>query len=174
MFSSKSRAASAYQSVSLESRIAGSGTHELVTMLFEGFLERVQLTKLAIQQRDIGLKVKHLDKAIQILTEGLRTHLDTKSGGELAQNLDALYHYCSLRLIDANVRNDLDALAEVHDLIEPIAAAWKTNWTGLGNAAHIRPSLSVVPSPMLEHAVSMQQKIFAGLSVYGRPSLAGV
>lgn len=173
MFSSKSRAA-AYQSVSLESRVAGSGTHELVTMLFEGFLERVQLTKLAIQQRDVNLKVKHLNKAIQILTEGLRTHLDTKSGGELAQNLDALYHYCSIRLIDANVKNDIDALVEVHGLIEPVAAAWKQNWTGSSSSAQVKPISSAVLSPALGRAAVMQQKIFASLAAYSGPMLVGV
>lgn len=174
MFTSISRAAAAYQSVSLESRVAGSGAHELVTMLFEGFLERVQLTKLAIEQHDVGLKVKHLNKAIQILSEGLRTHLDTKSGGELAQNLDALYHYCSMRLIDANVKNDVDALAEVQALIEPVAAAWKQNWNGSSVSQELRPSLNVTASPALGRAAFMQQKIFASLAVYGRSALAGV
>jgi flagellar protein FliS len=174
MFSTKSRAVAAYGSVSLEARVAGSGSHELVTMLFEGFLERVRFTKIAIGQHDVNAKVKHLNKAIQILSEGLRTHLDTRSGGELAQNLDALYHYCSVRLIDANVKNDVEALDEVHDLIEPVAAAWKQNWSGAKSDIAMKPLAQVVSSSALGHAASMQQKIFASLSAYGgSPMFAG-
>lgn len=129
MFNS-SRAASAYQAVSLESRVATSSSHELVTLLFEGFLERVQLAGRAMEQKDIAAKVRYIDKAIQIMSEGLRTHLDMKSGGELAQNLDALYGYCIVNLVEANLRNDTRILAHIQRLIEPVAQAWKQNKPG--------------------------------------------
>lgn len=45
-------------------------------------------------------------------------------GGELAQNLGALYDYCVRRLILANARNDDAMLQEVMQLIEPIATGW--------------------------------------------------
>lgn len=173
MFSTKSRAVAAYGSVSLEARVAGSGAHELVTMLFEGFLERVRFTQIAMEQRDVNAKVKHLNKAIQILSEGLRTHLDTQSGGELAQNLDALYHYCSIRLVDANVKNDIEALLEVHGLIEPIAAAWKQNWSGAAPADSFAKIASSVSSSAMVRAASMQHKMFASLAAYSSPMFAG-
>jgi flagellin-specific chaperone FliS len=49
MTSSFSKAAQAYRSVSLESRVASSTGSELVSLLFEGFLERVKLAKLAME-----------------------------------------------------------------------------------------------------------------------------
>jgi len=167
MFSSKSSAA-AYQSVGIESRVAGSNAHELVTLLFDGFLERVQLAKLAIAQGDLGLKVRHINKAIEILSEGLRAHLDTEAGGELAQNLDALYHYCSFRLIDANVRNDTGPLTEVQGLIEPVASAWKQNWVGTGGGRQF------LPGSVAGGSSKVQKKMFAGLTAYGSgAALAG-
>jgi flagellar protein FliS len=119
------RSARAYASVGFESRADGSGPHEVVTLLFEGLLERIQLSKLALEQRDVDNKIRHINKALQILGEGLRTHLDTKAGGELAQQLDSLYAYCSVRLLDANAHNDAAALDEVHGLLKPVADAWR-------------------------------------------------
>jgi flagellar protein FliS len=54
----------------------------------------------------------------------LGTALDRDGGGELAQNLGALYDYCLQRLIQANIRNDDAILEEVARLIEPIAQGW--------------------------------------------------
>jgi flagellar protein FliS len=141
-----SRAASAYQAVSLESRVASSSSHELVTLLFEGFLERVQLASRAIEQKDITAKIRYIDKAIQILSEGLRTHLDLKSGGELAQNLDNLYGYCIVHLVEANLHNDTKILAHVLRLIEPVALAWKQNkpTQATANQSHSQSVLKAV------------------------------
>lgn len=170
MTSSFSKAASAYRSVSLESRVSSSTGHELVSLLFEGFLERLQLAKLAMELGDVGAKVLHFGKAIQILSEGLRTHLDLKSGGELAQNLDALYHYCSMRLVEANMKNDMAMLVEVHGLIEPVAQAWKQNWVRNGQNDVMEPS--VVPGR--SGSMPQQFKAFASLAAYGSPTFAGV
>lgn len=57
------------------------------------------------------------------MKKGLSTSLDKVDGGELAQNLGALYDYCIHRLILANARND-DALMQVMRLIEPVATGW--------------------------------------------------
>ena len=45
-------------------------------------------------------------------------------GGELAENLGALYDYCMRRLILANARNDDAIMQEVMRLIEPVAQGW--------------------------------------------------
>ncbi len=170
MTSTFSKAASAYRNVGLESRVSSSSGHELVTLLFEGFLERLQLAKLAIEVGDVSAKVRHFGKAIEILSEGLRTHLDLKAGGELAQNLDALYHYCSMRLLEANIKNDVAMLLEVHGLIEPVAEAWKQNWV------RNTTQNSIEPTVVTSRSGSMQQhfKAFSSLAAYGNPSFAGV
>jgi flagellar protein FliS len=125
MIPTANRSARAYASVALDSRADGSGPHEVVMLLFEGLLERIALGRLAIVQRDVNNKIRHLDKALQILGEGLRTHLDTKAGGELALQLDGLYAYCSVQLLHANAHDDTAALDEVHGLIKQVADAWR-------------------------------------------------
>lgn len=124
MMTLQSRAASAYASVNLESRAGASGGVDLVMLLIEGVIDRVKLARKAIESRDIQQKIIHMNKALQIIGEGLRAHLDVQAGGEIAQNLDDLYAYCSVRLLHANSRNDVQALDEVVKLLTPILEAW--------------------------------------------------
>jgi flagellar protein FliS len=117
--------AAAYSRVDHESRAAGYGQHELVSMLYEGLLDRVQQAKGFMATQAVELKIKKIDQAIEILNEGLRAHLDMKGGGSLAYNLDQLYAYCSVRLVKANLKNDVAGLDEVHTLLAPVVDAWK-------------------------------------------------
>lgn len=138
MTTSQSRAASAYASVNIESRASASGGVELVILLIEGILDRVKLSKAAIAQRDIMSKVKHINKALEIISEGLRAHLDVGAGGELAQNLDDLYAYCSVRLLHANARNDVQALDEITNLLTPLLGAWISIRSGSNASAGVQ------------------------------------
>ena len=67
---------------------------------------------------------RYQSKAIDIINCGLKASLDKSSGGDLAEKLDALYEYMSLRLIHANVKNDQAALDEVAHLLNEIRSAW--------------------------------------------------
>jgi flagellar protein FliS len=138
-------------------------------LLFEGFLERVKLAKLAMELGDVNARVLHLGKALQILSEGLRTHLDLKSGGELAKNLDALYHYCSLRLTEANLKSDVTMLVEVHDLIDSVAQAWKQNWVDANSNHGLETSAESGGSGMFANQI----KSFSGLAAYASSAQAG-
>ena len=173
------RSARAYATVGVESRADGSGPHEVVLLLFEGLLERIALGKLAIEQRDVPNKIRHLDRALQILGEGLRTHLDLKTGGELAQQLDQLYAYCSVRLLEANIHNDRAALSEVQALLQPIADAWRDSKpnAGLGAAGTASSMgasapLAAQPSPAGRTAQYQAQAAPAQGTAFMRPSFA--
>ena len=66
-----------------------------------------------------------MSKAINIIENGLRLSLDEESQDELTQNLIALYSYMIRRLLQANLRNDVSAVAEVETLMRNLADAWK-------------------------------------------------
>lgn len=66
-----------------------------------------------------------LSKAINIIDNGLKSGLDPQQGGEIAENLAALYDYMKRRLMQANLHNDEAAIAEVVKLLENIADAWR-------------------------------------------------
>ncbi|NVO05052.1 MAG: flagellar export chaperone FliS [Rhodoferax sp.] len=170
MTTSQSRAASAYASVNLESRAPAGGV-DLVILLIEGVLDRVKLAKQAIQQRDIQQKITQLNKALQIIGEGLRAHLDVRSGGEIAQNLDDLYAYCSVRLLHANSRNDVQALDEIVRLLSPLLDAWNSVRSGNQPAADAGKTLAEV-TRALKSAVPSVQRMY-GSSAYASFAAAG-
>lgn len=126
MFTSvSSRSASAYQRVSVETSVNQASPHELVNMLLQGLLQNVGSARVALKQGDIASKGKKINMAVRIIDEGLKPALNLAQGGDIAANLNGLYGYCSIRLTEANLRNDDAALADVIRVIEPLADGWK-------------------------------------------------
>jgi len=118
MFSAYSpRAANAYQRI--------IDQHQLVSLLYDGVMNSIATARGAMARGDVLGKVNGISKALRILEEGLSTSLDKVDGGELAENLGALYDYCMRRLILANARNDDAMMQEVMRLIESVALGWK-------------------------------------------------
>jgi len=103
--------------------ISEADPHRLIQMLLEGALQRIAIARGAMQQGDVVVKGERLSSALAII-EGLRIHLDRDRGGEIAANLEALYDYMQQRLLQANLRNDIEILDEVAGLIRQIKAGW--------------------------------------------------
>jgi flagellar protein FliS len=123
--SPKSRAASAYQRMHVETGFNPEDKHQIVDLLLDGVLQALTEARGAIQRGDVLTKVHAIGKAVRIIEEGLKTSLDKQEGGDLAQNLEGLYGYCTMRLALANARNDEGIVEEVARLIGEIASAWK-------------------------------------------------
>ena len=116
--------AAAYQSTALEIQVAGADPHRLVTLLFEGFEQAVSEAQGALQNGDTERKCIALTRAIRIVDDGLRSHLNTNDGGVLARDLVDLYGYVVQRLTMANARNDAELIAECLRLMQPLHEAW--------------------------------------------------
>ncbi|MDI9800373.1 flagellar export chaperone FliS [Citrobacter koseri] len=115
----------AYQQVGLESAVMSASPHQLVVMLFDGALSALVRARLFLEEGKIPEKGEALSKAINIIDNGLKAGLNMEVDSELPANLAALYDYMIRRLLLANLRNDMDAIAEVEDLLNNIADAWK-------------------------------------------------
>lgn len=148
-------ATNAYAKIGVESSLHAADPHMLITMLFQGALLAIANGKNGILRKDIPAKGKSISHAILIIGEGLRASLDKNVGGELAQDLDALYEYMCLKLVNANLNNDIEALDEVARLLSEIKGAWDS----------IRPVNNVSLSDLPAQAVAMKKP--AAL-VYGR------
>ena len=120
-----SKFAESYGSVQVTTGVATADNIQLIQMLFDGLLESLATASGHIQNKAIEEKSKALARAGRIVV-GLQGALDFERGGELAQNLNELYAYVLRRLMQVNLKNDLDVLSEVHGLMEDIAKAWST------------------------------------------------
>ncbi|AHM73446.2 flagellar export chaperone FliS [Yersinia hibernica] len=115
----------AYAQVSMESGVMSASPHQLIVMLFDGAQSALVRARILMNQGDIPAKGAALSKAINIIDNGLSAGLDMEKGGELAENLSALYDYMTRRLLHANLHNDEQAITEVLALLENIADAWR-------------------------------------------------
>ncbi|WLT06799.1 flagellar export chaperone FliS [Gilliamella apis] len=115
----------AYKQVNLETSVSQASPHQLIVLLFDGALNAIRLAELYIQKGNIAGKGKAISKAINIIDNGLKSCLDLKQGGEIAENLDQLYQYISQQLVFANLHNDAQILQTCFDLLNNIAQAWR-------------------------------------------------
>ncbi|GLR70781.1 flagellar export chaperone FliS [Agaribacter marinus] len=118
------RAINAYQKDSLKQRIATADPHQLTLMLMQGALDRLSFAKGAHDRNDVTARAQFISKATAIFIN-LRDTLDTKAGGEFADNLHDLYDYMIDKLITVNQENTISQLDEVIQLFYPIKEAWQ-------------------------------------------------
>jgi flagellar secretion chaperone FliS len=105
------------------SSIAYADPHQLILRLMNGAIDRIAQAKGMVQQKEYQQKGELIGKAIGIIG-GLSSCLDHSQEGELSQNLESLYEYMNLRLLQANMEDDTDKLDEVSKLLQDIRSAW--------------------------------------------------
>ena len=113
-----------YQQVGIETRLSGATPHQLVAMLFDGFVDCVNQARGGMRAGRADVKGAAIGRAVRIVEEGLRAGLDMSAGGSLARDLNDLYGYLVMRLTMANLHNDESALEECQRLITPLREAW--------------------------------------------------
>jgi len=114
----------AYAKVGIETGVTSASPHKLIVMLFDGALVSVTTAIMHMKAGKIAEKGAAISKAIMIIDSGLRAALDKKAGGEIAEGLDALYEYMGARLLQANLKNQVDILEEVQRLLTELRGAW--------------------------------------------------
>ena len=112
-----------YQAVNSQTSVVDVDRHQLIQLLFDGAIERINMAKARINAKDFEGKNRLINKSIEIVS-GLRSFLDLEKGEDLAQNLFDLYVYCEHRLFQANVKNDLSILDEVLGHLKAIQDGW--------------------------------------------------
>ncbi len=112
-----------YQNVNTQAQAVDASPHRLIQMLMEGGLTRLAQARGAMERGQFAMKGELIGKAIGIIG-GLRAGLNLEEGGELAVNLDNLYDYMSRRLLEANLKNNVEPLDEVADLLRNVKSGW--------------------------------------------------
>lgn len=125
MFGSNQHGVNVYAKVGLETGVLAASPNKLIIMLYDGAITACRSAIVHMQNKDIANKGAMVSKAIAIIESGLRLSLDKKVGGEIAQNLDALYGYMSKQLMAANIHNQPELIHEVIKLLTDLKGAWE-------------------------------------------------
>lgn len=107
-----------------ETKIQTASGGDLVVMLYQGCVKFLRLSKKSIEDKNYQNANEYLIRSQDIIME-LLTTLDAEKGGEVAQNLAALYEYNYRRLIKANMDKDTEIIDEVENIMLELLEAWK-------------------------------------------------
>ena len=108
----------------LESQVLSQDPVALVRLLYQGAISAVQDARRHLSEGEIQARSSAVNRSMEILIE-LTSSLDRERGGELALRLAQLYDYMRSRLLDANVQQSDEPLAEVLSLLATLAEAWQ-------------------------------------------------
>lgn len=116
----------AYQTTAVKTASQG----KLVVMLYQG-AERELISAQGCFDENGKIPApkieefgKHVMKAQEIINE-LQVSLDMEKGGQIAQNLMALYVFFNKELLTVSINQDKSKLREVLDMIKELGAAWE-------------------------------------------------
>lgn len=124
-----------------KTQVTTASREKVLLMLYEGAIRFTKHAHAAMKQGKIAEKGKYISKATAILSELMAT-LDFKAGGQLAIDLENLYVFMIDKLIEGNIKNDPECLANVEQLLMTLYDAWKD--------VVENPRADGVPSPKMQ------------------------
>jgi flagellar secretion chaperone FliS len=101
---------------------------QLVLLLYDGALNSLAIARgaFALPAKDLRRFEtinRQLAKARSIIAE-LQGRLDFQAGPEFAEIMHRLYDYYNRRLLDANMRKEVEPVIEVENLLRQIRDTW--------------------------------------------------
>lgn len=124
-----------------ENQLTSASPEKTVLMLYEGAIRFIRSAIKELEENNnIPEKSRFLEKTVKII-DHLQSCLDQERGGTIAENLDKLYDYMSIRLTEANLRNDVPKMEEILNLLLTVRDGWK-GICGQSNGNGERPESS--------------------------------
>ena len=118
------KASAIYQQNSVRGSVEGADSHQLIGMLLDGVIDRINQARGHMTHGNVAAKGRNISGALAIVGE-LRDSLDHKVDRNLSQRLDALYQYVTGILLQAQLNNDPAGLDEAIRLLTPIRDGWQ-------------------------------------------------
>jgi flagellar protein FliS len=97
---------------------------QLVVKLYDKAINSLMQAEDAVKRRDVKARHAANRKALDIISH-LTNTLDMERGGEIARNLQRLYDFMCVRLVEVDLNNDAQAARDVIGLLQPLRASWQ-------------------------------------------------
>lgn len=95
---------------------------KIILMLYDGAVKFCNIAQEAIEENDIEKANTNIQKAQKIIVQ-LRVSLDTKY--PVSQEFDRVYDYIYRRLVEANMKKDIEILNDALKHIKTMRETWK-------------------------------------------------
>jgi flagellar protein FliS len=98
---------------------------QLILMLYDGAIRFLSIGRERMLSGKLEEKNRFLLKGQRVISE-LLAALDHEKGGEVASNLHRLYAYMIQRVVEANLSDDPEPIAESIELLRELRTSWET------------------------------------------------
>ena len=125
----------------LTNHYEGMEPEQLILLLFKGALNRIELSRQGIQEKNIQKRGENLSKVIAIVSE-LNASVDPKMNDENTRFLRGLYGAILTELPKVSMTNDTRILDRTEKYLTRLKNIWETDVMGKsGTAVKIKPVL---------------------------------
>jgi flagellar protein FliS len=111
-------------SVYLEQEILSASSLQLVHITYQSAINELRDARRNMAARNIKEKCANFCQASALIGE-LLCSLEMEAGGEIAVRLKALYEYMLAQLLQANLKNLDEPVAQVISLLSTLDEGWK-------------------------------------------------
>lgn len=107
----------------MSTQVTTASPEQILIQLYGGAIRFVRQAQEALAAGERVRKLEGISRAMAIISE-LSNTLDHEIGGEIAENLDALYHFMIRELTQSNRDNDAKKLKVVEELLVDLRETW--------------------------------------------------
>ena len=109
-----------YQKASIET----ASREQILIMLYDAAIQFLNKARVAMQNKEIENTHNNLIAAQNIIKEFINS-LDHEVAPQLAENLTSLYEYFLRRLVQANIKHQIEPIDEVLKYLKSLKATWE-------------------------------------------------
>jgi len=95
----------------------------LIIMLYEGLLRFLKKAMIKIEENDVEAAHNYFVRSKDIVNELLST-LHAEKGGDIGNNLRELYLYMFRRIVEANLKKDMEISEDVYQVAKTLHEGW--------------------------------------------------
>ena len=107
-----------------EQQILNATPAERIVLLYNGAIKFLIQAKAYIEEGNVQERFNSNKRACDIIFY-LQETVDLEKGGEIAENLYRIYGYMLRRLIDVDMKNDVEAVDDVVEKLKQLNASWQ-------------------------------------------------